>query len=209
MKPKKLTPTRTADRSRRQFLGFLGIAAVGGIAAKAENAVKTVEQGKAPERKKAVVPPGAASRESFLQHCTACQLCVSKCPQSIIRPSSTHYGLLHMLQPHLDYSLGYCLHECNVCTTVCPDGALKPLTLAEKQRHAVGKATFVLRNCVTQTDGVECWLCSRKCPVGAIEMVEHGETLVPQVSASQCIGCGKCEYACPATPEKAIYIEGI
>ncbi len=209
MKIPKLTHNRITDRSRRKFLGFLTIAIASGIAAKVKNTAKTVEQGKVPERKKAVVPPGAYSRESFLQHCTACQLCVSKCPQSIIRPSSTHYGALHLLQPHLDYSLGYCLHQCNVCTTVCPDGALKPLTLAEKQRHAVGKATFVLRNCVTQTDGVECGLCSRKCPVGAIDMVEHGETLVPQVNAGQCIGCGKCEYACPATPEKAIYIEGI
>jgi ferredoxin len=106
-----------------------------------------------------------------------------------------------MLQPHLDYSLGYCLHECNLCTQVCPDGALKPLSLGEKQSHAVGKAKFVLKNCVTQTDGSECGLCSRKCPVGAIDMVEHGDTLIPQVNEAICVGCGKCEYACPATPE--------
>lgn len=202
-------PDKGIDNSRRRFLGLAGAVALGGIVAKAENAVTIVEQGKAPTRKKAVVPPGAESRESFLQHCTGCLLCVSKCPQSIIRPSSTEYGMLHMLQPHLDYSQGYCLHECNLCTTVCPDGALKPLPLAQKQRHAVGKATFVLRNCVTQTDGADCGLCSRKCPLGAIDMVEYGETLIPQVNASQCIGCGKCEHACPATPQKAIFIEGI
>lgn len=96
-------------------------------------------------QEKAVVPPGASSRDSFLSHCTACHLCVSKCPQGIIRPSATEYGILHMLQPHLDYSLGYCLHECNLCTQVCPDGALKPLSLGEKQSHAVGKAKFVLK----------------------------------------------------------------
>ena len=114
-----------------------------------------------------------------------------------------------MLQPHLDYSLGYCLHECNLCTQICPDGALKPLSLGENQSHVVGKAKFVLKNCVTQTDGSECGLCSRKCPVGAIDMVEHGDTLIPQVNEAICVGCGKCEYACPATPEKAIYVEGI
>lgn len=199
----------TGNDGRRRFLGFVGLAVAGTLAAKADSAAKTITEGKSPAKKKAVVPPGASSRDSFLSHCTACHLCVSKCPQGIIRPSATEYGILHMLQPHLDYSLGYCLHECNLCTQVCPDGALKPLSLGEKQSHAVGKAKFVLKNCVTQTDGSECGLCSRKCPVGAIDMVEHGDTLIPQVNEAICVGCGKCEYACPATPEKAIYVEGI
>ena len=199
----------TGNDGRRRFLGFVGLAVAGTLAAKADSAAKTITEGKSPAKKKTVAPPGASSRDSFLSHCTACHLCVSKCPQGIIRPSATEYGILHMLQPHLDYSLGYCLHECNLCTQVCPDGALKPLSLGEKQSHAVGKAKFVLKNCVTQTDGSECGLCSRKCPVGAIDMVEHGDTLIPQVNEAICVGCGKCEYACPATPEKAIYVEGI
>ena len=192
----------TGNDGRRRFLGFVGLAVAGTLAAKADSAAKTITEGKSPAKKKAVVPPGASSRDSFLNHCTACHLCVSKCPQGIIRPSATEYGILHMLQPHLDYSLGYCLHECNLCTQVCPDGALKPLSLGEKQSHAVGKAKFVLKNCVTQTDGSECGLCSRKCPVGAIDMVEHGDILIPQVNEAICVGCGKCEYACPATRRK-------
>lgn len=196
------------DGGRRRFMGIIGGAVAGTVAMKAETAVARAE-GKSPVRKKAVVPPGADSREAFLAHCTACQLCVSKCPQSIIRPSLTEHGVLHLMQPHLDYSLGYCLHECNLCTQVCPDGALKPLTLADKQRHAVGKAHFELSNCVTQTDGSACGICSRKCPVGAIDMVEYGDTFIPQVNTDACVGCGKCEFACPASPVKAIYVEGI
>lgn len=205
------TPTaasKPTDGGRRRFFGIIGGAVAGTVALKAETAA-AVAVGKAPVRKKAVVPPGADSREAFLSHCTACQLCVSKCPQSIIRPSLTEHGVLHVMQPHLDYSLGYCLHECNLCTQVCPDGALKPLQLSEKQRHAVGKAQFVLSNCVTQTDGSQCGLCSRKCPVGAIEMVEYGDSFIPQINTDACVGCGKCEFACPATPQKAIYVEGI
>lgn len=197
------------NNGRRRFLGFIGLAVAGSLAAKADSTTKTMTEGRPADRKKAVVPPGASSRDNFLSHCTACHLCVSKCPQGIIQPSATEYGILHILQPHLDYSLGYCLHECNLCTQVCPDGALKPLSLGEKQSHAVGKAKFVLKSCVTQTDGSECGLCSRKCPVGAIDMVEYGNTLIPQVNEDACVGCGKCEYACPATPEKAIYVEGI
>jgi NAD-dependent dihydropyrimidine dehydrogenase PreA subunit len=31
---------------------------------------------------------------------------------------------------------------------------------------------------------------------------------IPAVHENKCIGCGKCEYYCPATPTKAIYVEG-
>ena len=30
----------------------------------------------------------------------------------------------------------------------------------------------------------------------------------PVVDESKCIGCGACEFACPAKPIKAIYVEG-
>jgi ferredoxin len=30
----------------------------------------------------------------------------------------------------------------------------------------------------------------------------------PETDEEVCIGCGACEYVCPARPEKAIYIEG-
>jgi formate hydrogenlyase subunit 6/NADH:ubiquinone oxidoreductase subunit I len=31
---------------------------------------------------------------------------------------------------------------------------------------------------------------------------------VPAVDDSKCIGCGACEYLCPARPFSAIYVEG-
>jgi len=31
---------------------------------------------------------------------------------------------------------------------------------------------------------------------------------VPTVDAERCIGCGECEYICPARPFSAIYVEG-
>ena len=30
---------------------------------------------------------------------------------------------------------------------------------------------------------------------------------IPEVTDDICIGCGACEYACPAIPYKAIYVE--
>ena len=31
---------------------------------------------------------------------------------------------------------------------------------------------------------------------------------IPVVNTEKCIGCGSCEYVCPARPHAAIYVEG-
>ena len=113
------------------------------------------------------------------------------------------------MQPYMNFEASFCREACNLCTTVCPTGALRPLSVEEKKTAAIGKAKFLLQNCVTQTDGVSCGACSRKCPAEAITMVDYNNTEIPQIDESACTGCGKCEYVCPATPYKAIYVEGI
>ncbi len=32
--------------------------------------------------------------------------------------------------------------------------------------------------------------------------------MIPVINDEKCIGCGKCEYLCPARPFSAIYVEG-
>ena len=34
------------------------------------------------------------------------------------------------------------------------------------------------------------------------------DLVIPEVNESICVGCGACEYACPTTPYRAIYVEG-
>ena len=36
-----------------------------------------------------------------------------------------------------------------------------------------------------------------------------GHLTIPETDISICVGCGGCEYVCPAIPFKAIYVEGI
>ncbi|MFI3295405.1 MAG: 4Fe-4S binding protein, partial [Rikenellaceae bacterium] len=31
---------------------------------------------------------------------------------------------------------------------------------------------------------------------------------IPAINVERCIGCGACEYVCPAAPYSAIYVEG-
>ena len=126
------------------------------------------------------------------------------------RPST---GLSTFMQPTMSYERGYCRPECTKCGEVCPTGAIKPITRAQKSATQIGHAVWIKKNCVPLTDGVECGNCARHCPTGAITMVpldpndEHSPK-IPAVNEARCIGCGACENLCPARPFSAIYVEG-
>ncbi|MDE6224851.1 MAG: 4Fe-4S dicluster domain-containing protein, partial [Muribaculaceae bacterium] len=153
---------------------------------------------------------GSRSLKHFRQHCTGCQLCVSQCPNEVLRPST---DLRSFMQPVMSYERGYCRPECTRCSQVCPAGAIKPVDVAEKSAISIGHAVWVKSNCIVLTDGVSCGNCARHCPSGAITMVpldsnDPESRKIPSVNAEKCIGCGACEYVCPARPFSAIYVEG-
>ena len=169
-----------------------------------------IEEKKIPERATAITPPGSMSARNFAQHCTACQLCVSVCPNQVLRPSS---DLTRLMQPEMSYERGYCRPECTKCAEVCPAGAIRPITKADKSAIQIGHAVWIKENCICITDDVECGNCARHCPVGAIQMVasdpENPESRkIPVVNTERCIGCGACENLCPSRPFSAIYVEG-
>lgn len=177
---------------------------------KVDGGLAVIEDKKIPERATPIVPPGSMSARNFAQHCTACQLCVSVCPNQVLRPSS---DFMTLMQPEMSYERGYCRPECVKCADVCPAGAIKPITVADKSAIQVGHAVWVKKNCVPLTDGVDCGNCARHCPAGAIEMVlsdvdNSDSPKIPAVNIERCIGCGACENLCPARPFSAIYVEG-
>ena len=202
------------DSSRRTFLTVTAaVAASAALKAqekKVDGGLAVIEDKVAPKRATRIVPPGAEGQKHFYQHCTGCQLCVSVCPNEVLRPST---GLLTLMQPEMSYERGYCRPECNKCSEVCPAGAIKPITVADKVSTHIGHAVWVKKNCVPLTDGVECGNCARHCPVGAIQMVpsnpsDPASVKIPVVNDERCIGCGACENLCPARPFSAIYVEG-
>ena len=202
------------DNARRGFLTATALVSTAltlkAQEKKVDGGLAVIEDKKLPERATRLVPPGALSARNFATHCTACQLCVSVCPNGVLRPSA---GLMTLMQPEMGYERGYCRPECTKCAGVCPAGAIRPITRAEKSSIQIGHAVWVKENCVPLTDGVECGNCARHCPAGAIQMVpsdngKGGSAKIPVVNTERCIGCGACENLCPARPFSAIYVEG-
>ena len=202
------------DSLRRSFLTLSAtLAATSLIKAqekKVDGGLAAIEDKKKPERATRLVPPGAKSLRHFSQHCTACQLCVSECPNNVLRPST---NLDTLMQPEMSYEDGYCRPECTRCSEVCPAGAIRPITVAEKSSTRIGHAVWIKKNCLPVADGVECGNCARHCPSGAIFMVhidanDNESPKIPVIDNERCIGCGACENLCPARPFSAIYVEG-
>ena len=203
-----------ADQGRRAFITSAVIAGTA-VAAKAQEmkvdgGLTAISNAEKPERQTPLVPAGSLSVKHFADHCTACQLCVSVCPNHVLRPSTS---LMTLMQPEMSYERGWCRPECTRCSDICPAGAIKPVTREEKSSIQIGHAVVNLAACVVNTDNVKCGNCARHCPAGAIRMVrkdpENPESLmIPTVNEERCIGCGACENLCPARPFTAIHVEG-
>lgn len=200
--------------SRRNFLTAAAIVTAGTALKaqekKVDGGLAVIEDKKIPERNTPIVPPGALSLRNMAKHCTGCQLCVSVCPNHVLRPST---DLNKLMQPEASYELGYCRPECTKCSEVCPAGAIRPLTPEEKSSVQIGHAVWVKENCLPLTDDVDCGNCARHCPTGAIQMVpsdpeDRKSRKIPVINTERCIGCGACENLCPSRPFSAIYVEG-
>ena len=162
------------------------------------------------KRQTPIAPPGALSFDHLKEKCISCHLCVSKCPSHVIKPAFLEYGLGGVMQPKLYFDHGFCNYDCTVCGDVCPTGALVPLTIEEKNHTQMGKVHFILENCIVYYDETSCGACSEHCPTQAVHMVPYKDHLtIPETDPSICVGCGGCEYVCPAIPFKSIYVEGI
>jgi len=215
----KLNPSAVAiaddkqvDTSLRSFLAttvMVGAAtAIQAQEKKVDGGLAVVEDKKIPHRDVPLKPAGSLSLDNFTKHCTGCQLCVSECPNKVLRPSN---DLSTLMQPEMSFERGFCRPECTRCSEVCPAGAIRPVTPEQKTDIHIGFAVVVPDNCLPWRTGTSCGNCARHCPADAILMVpkpDAPDVLVPSVVAERCIGCGACEYLCPSRPFSAIYVNG-
>lgn len=207
-----VSKAESVDTGRRAFLTTSALLGAG-LLAEAQN--KRLDGGLAevldkqtPERTERLVPPGAMSVRHLAQHCTSCGLCISNCPNGVLRPST---DLEHFLQPQMGYERGFCRPECTECSSLCPTGAIRPISRDEKTLIRIGTASVNFDLCLAARDEESCGNCSRHCPTGAIQMIRSDkfQRRVPVVMEEQCIGCGSCEFLCPARPLSAITVNGL
>ena len=201
--------------SRRYALSVAGALTVGSTIRaqqqlQADGGLATIEDKKIPVRETPVVPPGALGLSNMKKRCTACQLCVSACPNNVLRPSKKFETFM---QPEMSFERGYCRPECIECSSVCPSRAITSVTTADKSAISIGYAVWIKDICIVNTDKVPCNSCERHCPTTAITFVElepgkRNSLKIPVINKELCTGCGACENLCPSRPFSAIYIEG-
>ena len=170
-----------------------------------------LEKKRIPARSSRIIPAGADNIRNFRKQCSGCQLCVSVCPNDVLRPSS---NISEFMQPHMSFERGYCRPECVKCSEVCPTGAIRPVTKAEKSATQIGYAKWNKDICLVNVDKVNCDLCEHKCPTGAITRIhqdanDESSLKIPVIDDNRCIGCGACEHLCPARPYSAMQVNGV
>lgn len=141
-------------------------------------------------------PPGAIEESAFLESCTRCDACIKACPHDALVGASPRLRDAAGT-PIIAPSLAPCLLcDARPCISACETGALLP-----QLPSAMGTARIDPTTCLAHQNSF-CSTCAERCPVPGAIVVEFGR---PRVDASACVGCGVCQYHCPA-PENAIAI---
>ncbi len=164
-------------------------------------------------------PPGARREDILLKNCIKCGACMKVCITNGLNPTLFKAGIQGMWTPYLIPKIGHCEYNCNLCSQVCPTGAIKPVTLSEKKNIKIGTAHINKNRCIAYKDAKGCLVCEEVCPVPEKAVkVENIQVQIdnevrfvkaPRVVSSLCIGCGICEKNCPVVDMPAIYVTSV
>ncbi len=183
-------PLAMNESRRKMLLGGAGLAAFAVLAFKSGAVVSKKIAAKV---KNVIVPAGARDAQRFANRCLNCNLCVQNCPMKILKKADSAYPAVH-----IDLTDGFCAFDCRKCGDVCPSGAIRRLSLSDKQRTQIGLAS------VDESKCVKCGLCVMKCPKHAVKKERFED--FPRFDSDLCIGCGACKAACPV---KAITVQPV
>lgn len=154
--------------------------------------------------------PPSADVQRINALCARCGNCMRACPYGLIHPDFGSTGIDGLLSPVIHFRSQnpdwdpdddrYCFQDCVKCTEVCPTGALRPITVAEKRTRPIGRAVVIKDRCLAWAKGEYCAVCDEYCPYKAVKLEKRGEVNCPVIDPALCRGCGACEGACPAEP---------
>ncbi|MBU0640335.1 MAG: 4Fe-4S dicluster domain-containing protein [Planctomycetes bacterium] len=171
---------------------------------------------------KCIRPPGTMEELEFLERCVKCGQCVRVCPTNVLQPDWFEGGVEGLWSPVLNFRLGYCQYHCTVCGQVCPTGAIRRITLAEKLGRgpfaesgplSIGTAHIDVGRCLPHSHDTPCVVCEEVCPTSpkaisaecVVRRMPDGrevELRRPRVDIALCIGCGMCEHQCPVVGDQ-------
>lgn len=212
-------PVAPRSLSRRGFIAS-GVAGMG-----AAIGVRTGPADTGRPKIRLLRPPGSVSEPEFLDLCIRCGECFKVCPGPVLHPAGLESGGAALWTPVVVPSHAGCHQDCNFCTQVCPTGAIRPLSLQEKRKTAIGLAVIDRKTCLAHAGQRDCRLCFDECqaagyhaiqmhrvklelgdiPPGVLsdeELEAMGSIEAPFVDADACTGCGLCEYRCHTTYTK-------
>lgn len=162
---------------------------------------------------KVIRPPGVVNEVKFQNECVRCGNCMKVCITNGLQPVMFESGAQGVWTPKLVPEIGYCEYSCNLCSQVCPTGAIPTYSLEKKQQLKLGVAVINRSHCFAWEHNTNCLVCEEHCPIPdkAIKVREeivNGEKILrPIVDPNLCIGCGICQNKCPARPQRAIQVQ--
>lgn len=180
-------------------------------------------------QKSVIRPPGSVEEDEFLRRCIKCDQCIRVCPTNVLQPSLFEAGVEGLWTPIMISKMGWCELNCTLCSQVCPTGAIREISIAEKLGTGpfaskgpikTGTAFYNQGRCLPWAMDTSCVVCEEVCPVSPkaiftrnVEVTDRwGATLElkrPYIDPNKCIGCGICEHECPVKDDPAVYVTAI
>lgn len=130
--------------------------------------------------------PWVTQEQDFIEQCTRCNDCLTACPENILVKGDGGF-------PTVDFTKGECTF-CQACVDVCT----QPFFVDDKSVKAWPIHLTFLDNCLAK-NSVLCQSCQDVCDTEAISFsYSAGSIPQPQISQSDCTGCGACVMPCPS-----------
>jgi len=148
----------------------------------------------------------------------------------VLQPATLKEGGIEAVwTPVMNFHIAHCQLKCNLCSEVCPTGAIRKISVAEKLGEGpyaeqgpvrLGTAFIDTTRCLPWANQVPCVVCEEVCPVAPKAIQTHdeetkdvfGQMVVlnkPFIVPDLCIGCGICEAECPVQDQPAVYVTAV